>query len=103
MKIQGRSVSPNAVAQRRVTIGNNRVRVCSGVQGSSSGLLGALMVKAGVLAPMPSVPAKRARGRPAKSRNDVIQAAADTWADVTGGGGVVLVDGKPVEVSKDLP
>ena len=70
-------------------------------------LLAGLMVRAGFLtAPAPLVvaaplPPKRPRGRPRKQPN-VADLAARVWDDVTGGAGVVLVDGEPVEVLKDL-
>lgn len=46
----------------------------------------------------PTAPAKRRPGRPRK----VDSLAAKVWDDVTGGAGVALVDGQPVEVPKAL-
>lgn len=60
-----------------------------------SSLLHSLLKPAAV---RPSEPPKRGRGRPRK----VDALAAKVWDDVTGGTGVVLADGDPVEVPKDL-
>lgn len=48
--------------------------------------------------PTRSEPPKRGRGRPRK----VDAVAAKVWDEVTGGAGVVLADGEPVEVPKAL-
>lgn len=64
------------------------------------GLLGALMVRAGALQPLPKAAPKRPRGRPSKVH--VVATAARIWDEVTEGNGVVLVDGVPVEVPKAL-
>ncbi len=64
-----------------------------------SSLLASFLVKGGQVAPLPQQLKKRPRGRPGK---DVAALAAEVWDDVTGGAGVVLADGEPVEVPKAL-
>lgn len=61
-----------------------------------SSLLASLLVKGGQMQPLPKASQKRSRGR--SSKHVVAQVAAQVWSDVTGGDGVVLQDGQPVEV-----
>ena len=58
----------------------------------SLSLIEKLLVRGGVTKASPA-PLKRRRGRPKGSVKGVAQVVAGIWDDVTGGAGVVLVDG----------
>lgn len=57
-----------------------------------------LLRSQGKVQPVP----KRGRGRPRKLTPQDVQVAARVWSEVTDGAGVLLYDGKPVEVPEAL-
>lgn len=104
--------------QSMVRSGMDRVALGRELSGGR-GLLGALLGRAGLQSPDLAAkdaaaaaalterqeayvkalytPPKGRPGRPKGSKSKVVKTAARVWSEVTGGQGVVLVDGKPVK------
>lgn len=104
--------------QSMVRSGLDRVALGDEASGGR-GLLGALLGRAGLQSPDLAAqdeaaaaalrerreayikaryaPPKGRPGRPKGSKTKAVKTAARVWSEVTGGQGVVLVDGKPVE------
>lgn len=109
--------------QSMVGSGLDRVARSGDVRSGAPGLLGALLGRAGIQSSDLAEQDERARaalqkrqdayinavktgpkgrpGRPKGSRSNVANTAARVWSEVTGGDGVVLVDGKPVQGGGD--